>query len=76
MADKQVKTEQPEANEYVEKAKGFWAQYSKIIIIAGSVVIAVLGGYLGYKYLVAIPNEKKANDLIFPAEKLFGKVAG
>lgn len=76
MADKQVITEQPEANEYVEKAKGFWAQYSKIIIIAGSVIIAVLGGYLGYKYLVSIPNEKKANDLIFPAEKLFGKIAG
>lgn len=76
MADKQVKTEQPEANEYVEKAKGFWARYSKTIIIAGSVVIAVLGGYLGYKYMVSIPNEKKANDLIFPAEKLFGLTAG
>jgi tetratricopeptide (TPR) repeat protein len=76
MADKQVKTEQPEANEIVEKAKGFWAQYSKKIIIAGSVVIALLGGYLGYKYLVTIPNEKKAADLIFPAEKLFGKISG
>jgi tetratricopeptide (TPR) repeat protein len=75
MADKQVKTEQPEANEYVEKAKGFWAQYSKKIIIAGSLIIALLGGYLAYKYLVTIPNEKKANDLIFPAEKLFGKLA-
>ncbi len=76
MADKQVKTEQSDANEIVEKAKGFWAQYSKIIIIAGSALIALLGGYLGYKYLVTIPNEKKANDLIFPAEKLFGKIAG
>ena len=76
MADKQVIAEQPEANVYVEKAKGFWAQYSKTIIIAGSVVIALLGGYLAYKYLVTIPNEKKANDLIFPAEKLFGKIAG
>jgi tetratricopeptide (TPR) repeat protein len=76
MADKQVKTGQPEANEYVEKAKGFWAKYSKTIIIAGSVVIVVLGGYLGYKYMVSIPNEKKANDLIFPAEKLFGLTAG
>ncbi|HQW93333.1 MAG TPA: tetratricopeptide repeat protein [Ferruginibacter sp.] len=36
----------------------------------------LLGGYLGYKYLVQIPNEKKANDLVFPAEKLFGLMAG
>jgi tetratricopeptide (TPR) repeat protein len=76
MAEKQVITAQNDAADIVEKAKGFWAQYSKKIIIVGSVIIAVLGGYLGYKYLVAIPNEKKANDLIFPAEKLFGLVAG
>lgn len=75
MADKQVKTELGEANEIVEKAKGFWAKYSKTIIITGSVIIAVLGSYLGYKYLVSIPNENKAADLIFPAEKLFGKLA-
>ena len=75
MADKQVKTEQPEANEIVDKAKGFWAKYSKKIIIVGSVVIVLLGGFLGYKKLIAEPNEKKANDLIFPAEKLFGLTA-
>lgn len=76
MAEKQVKADQPDSNEIVEKAKGFWAANSKKIIIAGSVIILLLGGYLGYKYLVQIPNEKKANDLIFPAEKLFGLMAG
>jgi tetratricopeptide (TPR) repeat protein len=76
MADKQVTIEQNDAADIVEKAKGFWVKYSKTVIIAGSVLIAVLGGYLAYKYLVSIPNEKKANDLIFPAEKLFGKVSG
>jgi TolA-binding protein len=75
MADKQVKAEQHDAD-VVAKAKGFWASYSKKIIIAGSVVIVLLGGFLGYKYLVSIPNEKKADDLIFPAEKLFGLIAG
>lgn len=75
MADKQVKTEQTDAHEIVAKARGFWAAYSKKIIIVGSVVIALLGGFIGYKYLITIPNEKKANDLIFPAEKLFGKMA-
>jgi tetratricopeptide (TPR) repeat protein len=76
MADKQAKAEQLDASELVEKAKGFWAAYSKKIVIVGSVVIVLLGGYLGYKYFVQIPNEKKANDLIFPAEKLFGLMAG
>jgi TolA-binding protein len=76
MADKQVKAEQNDAADVVAKAKGFWAAYSKKIIIAGSAVILLLGGFLGYKYLVSIPNEKKANDLVFPAEKLFGLIAG
>ena len=76
MADKQAKTEQLDSSAIVEKAKGFWVAYSKKIIIAGSVVIVLLGSYLGYKYLIKIPNEQKANDLIFPAEKLFGAVAG
>ena len=76
MADKQVKAEQAAAVDVVERAKGFWAAYSKKIIIAGLVVIVLLGAYLGYKYFYKIPNEKKANDLIFPAEKLFGAMAG
>lgn len=75
MADKQAKAEQLDSAVIVEKAKGFWVANSKIIIIVGSLVIVLLGGYLGYKYLVQIPNEKKANDLIFPAEKLFGLIA-
>jgi len=75
MADKQVKAEQSDADVVVAKAKGFWAEYSKKIIIIGSVLIVLLGGYLGYKYLVKIPNENKANDLVFPAEKLFGLMA-
>ncbi len=67
MAEKQVND-----NEVViERAKGFWAAHSKKILIAGTLLIVVLGSFIGYKYLVQIPNEKKANDLIFPAEKLF-----
>lgn len=74
MAEK--KSEQIDASEIVEKAKGFWAAYSKKIIIIGSAVIVLLGGYLGYKYFVQLPNEKAASDQIFPAEKLFGLMAG
>ena len=75
MADKQKNVASTEAADIVERARGFWVSNSKKIIIAGSAVILVLGSILGYKYLVSIPNEKTANDLIFPAEKLFGKMA-
>lgn len=75
MADNKAKAEQLDGAELIDKAKGFWAAYSKKIIIVGSAVIVLLGGYLGYKYLVTIPNEKTANDMIFPAEKLFGTMA-
>ncbi len=74
MAEKQVKATVPTID-VVQRAKGFWAKNSKGIIIAGTVVILITGGYLGYKYLYKLPKEQKANDMIFPAEKLFGKMA-
>ena len=72
MAEKQVKTETPDV---LVRAKGFWEKYSRIIIIAGSAVIVLIGAYMGYKYLYKKPNEAKAADLVFPAEKLFGKMS-
>ena len=71
MADNTVKTEIPEV---LERARGFWEKYSKNIIMAGSLVIVLIGGYFGYKYLYKLPQEKKASEQIFPAEKLFGKM--
>ena len=76
MAEKQVKAETVEAADVVERAKGFWFKYSRFIIIGGSAVIVILGAYLGYKYFIKLPNEKTAGEMIFPAEKLFGKMAG
>lgn len=74
MAD-QKKNTAPTETDIVERARGFWASNNKKIIIAGSALILILGSILGYKYLVSIPNEKAANDLIFSAEKLFDKMA-
>jgi TolA-binding protein len=76
MADKQVTPVQDDSNEIVDRARGFWAKYNKKIVIGGTVIIALLAGFIGYKKLITEPNEAKANDLIFPAEKLFGKMAG
>ena len=63
-----------ELNPALEKAKGFWAKYNKTIIVAGLAVILLGGGWLAYKNLYKMPNEEKAADMIFQAEKLFGKM--
>lgn len=75
MAEKQAKAGIVDGTDVVERAKGFWAKYSKKIIIVGGAVIVVLGGYLIYEYMFLKPNTNKANDLIFPAEKIFDKMA-
>jgi len=75
MAEKQAKVETVEVNEAVERAKGFWAKFSKPIIYVGSAVILLIGGWYGYKNFIVLPKEQKASELIFPAEKIFGKMA-
>lgn len=75
MADKKVNADEVHANEVVARAKGFWAKNSKPITIIGSIVILLSGAYFGYKYFFKLPKERKASELIFPAEKLFGKMA-
>ncbi|MFN8248053.1 MAG: tetratricopeptide repeat protein [Ferruginibacter sp.] len=76
MADKNTTAtttvEHPEA--YL-KAKGFWDKYSKPIIYIGSAIILLIGGWYGYQNFVVLPKEKKASELIFPAEALFDKMA-
>ena len=74
MAEKQVTVTEVEKNEIVERAKDFWAQFSKPIIYIGGAVILLAGGWLGYKNLVKVPNEAKSAEQIFPAEQLFDKM--
>ena len=63
---------QPDASmEVVDKVTGFWQQNSKKILIGLTAIIVVAGGIVGYKYLVAEPKEKSANDAIFRAQQYF-----
>lgn len=61
----------PESNELLEKAKGFWEKNNKSVTYIFLALIIVIGGYLGYKYLIQVPTEKKAQDEIFKAEMNF-----
>ena len=75
MSEKQVTAAVVETNEAVEKAKDFWAKFSKPIIYVGSAIIVLVGGWYGYNKFVKEPNEIKATDIIFPAEQLFDKMS-
>ena len=74
MAEKQVTVTGVETNEIVERAKGFWAKFSKTIIYVGGAIILLAGGWLAYKNLVKAPNDEKSAEQIFPAEQLFDKM--
>jgi TolA-binding protein len=65
-----------ETNVALDRAKGFWAKFSKPIIYVGAAIILLAGSWFGYKKIYKEPNELKASELIFPAEKIFGKMAG
>jgi tetratricopeptide (TPR) repeat protein len=64
---------EPEQIEVLERAKGFWEKNSKMILYISSAVILLAGGYLGYKYLILLPNEQKAQEEIYKAETNFRK---
>ncbi|MEO6454833.1 MAG: tetratricopeptide repeat protein [Ginsengibacter sp.] len=55
----------------IERARGFWAKFSKPIIYIGGAIILLAGGWLIYKYFVKLPKEKKANEVVFITQKYF-----
>ncbi|MFC0775717.1 tetratricopeptide repeat protein [Terrimonas alba] len=55
------------------KAKDFWTRNSKPILIVGTVLVLLVGGYWGYKNLVQKPKEEKAADALFKAEDYYRK---
>jgi len=74
MAEK-VLVETVETNEALQRAKGFWEKFSKPIIYVGSAIIILIAGWFAYGKFFKEPAALKASELIFPAEKVFGKMA-
>lgn len=69
--NKNAPVQSVEPNEIVDKVTGFWEKNSKNILIALAAIVVIAGGIFGYKYLVAEPAERKANDAIFRAQLYF-----
>ncbi len=55
----------------VEKIQQSWDKYGKQAGYALFAIILIVGGYLGYKYMISDPNEKKATEAMFRAEEYF-----
>jgi predicted negative regulator of RcsB-dependent stress response len=62
-------TQQPEV---VDRARDFWSQYSRPLIIALTALIIVVGGYLAYKFLIQKPKEQKAAEAMYKAQQYYG----
>jgi tetratricopeptide (TPR) repeat protein len=71
MADKKNVQESQHDEVVIAKAKDFWSQYSKPIMIASTVVILGIGGFYAYKKFFKAPKEEKATEAIFKAEEYY-----
>lgn len=59
--------------ESVNQVIGVWEKNSKKIIYVSVAIIVLVGGYLGYKYLILAPKELKASEELYTAESNFRK---
>jgi predicted negative regulator of RcsB-dependent stress response len=69
----EVKQARPKAeNEVVvERAKDFWADNGRSIMIVGIALVLLIGGYFAYTNFISAPKEKKAAEAIFKAEEYY-----
>jgi tetratricopeptide (TPR) repeat protein len=70
MADKKVQKKEVDV---VEKARGFWEDYSKPISYIGSAIIILLAAWLIYKYMFKVPEQEKADKVVFVTQKYFSE---
>ncbi len=70
MADKKVQKKEVDV---VEKARGFWDDYSKPISYVGSAIIVIVAAWLIYKYMFKVPEQEKADKVVFVTQKYFSE---
>ncbi|HEX6333822.1 MAG TPA: hypothetical protein VFZ78_06330, partial [Flavisolibacter sp.] len=62
MAEVKQARHKADSDVVVDRAKDFWTQYNRPILIACAAIILLGGGWLAYKYLVMEPKEQKARE--------------
>ncbi|MDE3145334.1 MAG: tetratricopeptide repeat protein [Bacteroidota bacterium] len=68
MSDKHVEVVEKDA---LLQLEGFWQKNNKIVTGVLIAIVAVVGGWYGYKQFIQKPNEEKAADLIYKAQQYF-----
>ncbi|MEO8721387.1 MAG: tetratricopeptide repeat protein [Ginsengibacter sp.] len=70
MADKHTHKKEVDA---LERARGFWEDYSKQITYIGSAVILLFAAWMVYKYMFKVPNQEKSDKIVFVTQKYFSE---
>jgi tetratricopeptide (TPR) repeat protein len=55
----------------VAQFQSYWAKYKKQTTYALGILVVLVAGFLGYKYMIQEPNEKKALEAMFRAEEYY-----
>jgi predicted negative regulator of RcsB-dependent stress response len=55
----------------VDQFQLFWERNGKMVSYGLLVIVLVVGGWLGYKYFISEPKEKKASEAMFRAEEYY-----
>jgi predicted negative regulator of RcsB-dependent stress response len=55
----------------VDQFQLFWERNGKTVSYGLLVIVLVVGGWLGYKYFISEPKEKKASEAMFRAEEYY-----
>ena len=55
----------------IDKIQHFWDRYGKLAGYALFAIILIVGGSLGYKYMIRDPDEQKATESMFRAEEYY-----
>ncbi len=71
MADKKTTQGGDSGEILIAKAKDFWDRNNKVILVVGTAIILLVGGFYVYKNFFKNPKEAKANDLLFKAEEYY-----
>lgn len=60
-------------SDVILRARGFWAENNKKILIALGILIAIIAGFAAYKSFIKEPNEAKAAEAMFRAQDYFAQ---
>lgn len=72
---KQKKKTINEETDVVQQARSFWVEYNKPVMYVSVAVIALLTGWVIYKYMFQIPKAEKADEAVFMTQKYFSDLS-